>query len=66
MGMKLVAGRDFAESDTAESLPVALVNEAFARRYFGQENPAGHKIRWDLRQGLWHCRGAMQVPAPAV
>jgi predicted permease len=52
MGMTLAAGRDFAESDTAESLPVALVNEAFVRRYFAQENPIGRKIRLGPPQGL--------------
>src|SRR4029077_2066474 len=52
MGMTLVAGRDFAESDTAESSPVALVNEAFVRRYFAQQDPIGHKIRLGPPQGL--------------
>jgi predicted permease len=36
--MHLLAGREFADSDTAQSQPVAIVNETFARMYFGQPN----------------------------
>jgi hypothetical protein len=52
MGTTLAAGRDFAKSDTAESLPVALVNETFVRRYFAQENPIGRKIPLGPPKGL--------------
>jgi putative ABC transport system permease protein len=45
MGMSLVHGRDFADSDTAQGPPVALVNEALARRYFADRDPVGHRIR---------------------
>ena len=34
MRMPLVRGRDFDEHDDASSAPVAIVNEAFAARYF--------------------------------
>lgn len=37
--MHLLAGREFADSDTAGSQPVAIVNEAFARQYLEQRNP---------------------------
>ncbi len=39
MGTKLLAGRDFNETDTRDSTPVAIVNEAFARRFFGGADP---------------------------
>jgi len=38
-------GRTFAEKDQASSEPVAIVNEAFAREYFGAQDPIGRKIR---------------------
>lgn len=36
-GMPLLAGRDFAESDRTGAEPVAIVNAAFARQYFGDD-----------------------------
>ena len=44
LGFPLRSGRDFAESDTAESQPVAIVNEEFVRRYFSNRNPVGLQI----------------------
>ena len=41
----LHAGRRFERSDTAASRPVALVNDAFARRYLGGARAAGAAIR---------------------
>ena len=35
MGTPMIAGRDFDERDTATSPPVAIVDEEFARKYFG-------------------------------
>jgi putative ABC transport system permease protein len=44
MGTRMLAGRDFTSRDTAGSPPVAIVNEAFARKYFAGENPIGRRI----------------------
>jgi predicted permease len=44
MGIPLVLGRDFDERDAEKAPPVAIVNEAFARTYFGKENPIGRRI----------------------
>jgi putative ABC transport system permease protein len=44
LGIPLISGRDFAESDNAYSPPVALISEAFNRRYFPTENPLGRLI----------------------
>jgi len=42
MGIGMVDGRDFRESDlSATSPPTAIVNETFARRAFGNTNPIG-------------------------
>jgi predicted permease len=45
VGMRILAGRDFDETDTATSRKVALVNETFARRYLGPANPIGVTVR---------------------
>jgi putative ABC transport system permease protein len=44
LGIPLVRGRDFAESETATSPPVALISEEFRRRYFPAEDPIGRQI----------------------
>jgi hypothetical protein len=41
MGIALPAGRDFTPGDRAGSLPVAIVNEAFAREFFPDEHLLG-------------------------
>ena len=44
MGIPLLAGRDFTTSDDANSAKVAVVNDVFARYYFGAENPIGRRF----------------------
>jgi len=44
MGIRLVAGRDFTERDTAAAPRCVIVNQAFARRYFGDRNPVGAHV----------------------
>jgi putative ABC transport system permease protein len=44
LGIPLIRGRDFADSDSATSPPVALISEEFKRRYFGTEDPIGRKV----------------------
>jgi predicted permease len=44
LGIPLIRGRDFAESDSATSPPVALISKEFKRRYFATEDPIGRKI----------------------
>ena len=55
MGIRLVAGRGFAESDRAGAPPVAVVNEAFARHFFKNTNPLGHHI------GMWKTDESIEV-----
>jgi putative ABC transport system permease protein len=42
--LPIVAGRRFATTDTANSTPVAIVNEAFVRRVFGGRSPIGSRV----------------------
>ncbi len=44
-GVRPVRGRTFTESDRRESLPVALVNETFARKHFEGAEAVGARIR---------------------
>jgi putative ABC transport system permease protein len=41
MGTRLMAGREFNDRDTLSSPKVAIVNEMFARKFFGGANPVG-------------------------
>ncbi len=41
MNTPLLAGRDFNSSDRTNTIPVAIVNQAFAKRFFNGENPVG-------------------------
>jgi putative ABC transport system permease protein len=43
-GTQLRAGRDFNERDRAGTEDVAIVNDAFARRYFDGNSPIGHSL----------------------
>ncbi|MEW6320418.1 MAG: ABC transporter permease [Acidobacteriota bacterium] len=49
LGIPLLAGRDVAPSDTADSPFVAVVNETFVRRFFPGESPLGKRLTysWD-------------------
>jgi putative ABC transport system permease protein len=44
MGIPLLQGRTFSESDTLESPRVAILTEALAKRLFPDENPVGKRI----------------------
>lgn len=44
LGVPVLAGRDFADSDTASSPHVGIINEEFARQFLPNQNPLGHVI----------------------
>jgi predicted permease len=51
LGMTIVRGRDFSTADNEKSAPVAIVNEAFVRRFFAvNEDPLGKHFGLDLPQ----------------
>ncbi|MGB6827160.1 MAG: ADOP family duplicated permease, partial [Terracidiphilus sp.] len=41
LGTRLLAGRVIGEDDNANTRPVAVINQAFARKFFGSQNPIG-------------------------
>jgi putative ABC transport system permease protein len=47
MGIRLVAGRSFADADTAQSPPVAIDDQALARRFWPGANPLGGRLSLD-------------------
>jgi putative ABC transport system permease protein len=51
MGIRLLGGRDFSARDRVGSPPVAIVNEAFARRYLPGQRPIGQTLRVDSEAG---------------
>jgi putative ABC transport system permease protein len=51
LGISLRAGRVFEASDGEGNLPVALVNEAFAQKYFPGQSPIGQRIETGRFQG---------------
>jgi predicted permease len=44
MGIPIMLGRDFDDRDVASKAGVMIVNETFARHYFGDENPVGRHV----------------------
>ncbi len=51
MEIPLLAGRDFRRTDALNTPKVCIVNEAFAKKYFGMVNAVGHKIGMGIDPG---------------
>ncbi len=51
MRTPLIAGRDFTEQDTRDSQPVAIVSQAFAARYWPEQNAVGKRLE---TYGRWY------------
>jgi predicted permease len=58
MGIPLIAGRDVTAADDSSSLPVAVVNETFARRFWPRHSALGQRIDvgrgWATVVGVLH------------
>ena len=44
LGLKLIAGRTFTESDRAETQPVTVVDEMFVRQFLGNRDPLTQRV----------------------
>jgi len=73
LGLRLLAGRDFARSDTAQSARVAVINQALADRYFPEGHVVGRSLEYEgIRREIIGVVSNMlftprdERPAPAV
>lgn len=49
VGVPVLRGRGFTAADDVDAVPVAVINQAAARRYFPAENPVGRRmIYWGV------------------
>jgi putative ABC transport system permease protein len=56
MGIPLLMGRDFTDSDTPDSLMVTIIDERLAREYWPNESPLGKRVRFGPPESNepWH------------
>jgi putative ABC transport system permease protein len=50
--IRLIAGRDFTDADTATSPAVVLVSDSMARQFWPNENPIGKRLTMTFRPGV--------------
>ncbi|HMC28039.1 MAG TPA: FtsX-like permease family protein [Verrucomicrobiae bacterium] len=48
MSIPIIKGRPFDGRDTSSALPVLLINESFAQRFFPGEDPIGRRVKFGL------------------
>jgi len=53
LGIPIVAGRAIRVADDARAPQVAVVNEAFAGRYWPNESPLGKRLKFDAEADPW-------------
>jgi predicted permease len=55
IGAQILSGRDFNEADNGSGVPVAIVNQLFATKYWPGEEPIGKRLRLfsDTTPGPW-------------
>jgi predicted permease len=69
MGISVVRGRGFDDTDTPAAPRVAVINESFARRHFPDRDPIGHHVRaygqfdWRIVGVVADTRGTTCPPA---
>ena len=61
MGIPLLRGRAFSETDDGGARPVLIVSQAFARRYFPDQDPVGRHVSLNERSPMSCCAAAGPV-----
>jgi predicted permease len=52
MEVPLIAGRNFAESDTYKTRPVAVIDQTLKNRYWPNEDPLGQQLKFGFGRGV--------------
>lgn len=60
MGLRVVDGRWIDEHDRADSPPVVVISQSFARQFFPNERAVGRRLRY------YGARPNVQAPAPEI
>ena len=59
LGVPMLRGRDFLVSDTPKTEYVVLLSASTARRYWGNEDPVGHRLSIDNGGHWWRIIGVV-------
>ncbi|MBS1788101.1 MAG: ABC transporter permease [Acidobacteria bacterium] len=62
MGIPLMKGRGFTDDDRPDGVPVIVVNETMARRFWPGQEAIGKRIRW----GGWNPQGWLTIVGVAT
>jgi putative ABC transport system permease protein len=56
MGIPILMGRDFTNSDARDSMKITIIDERLAREYWPNENPLGKRVRFGPPESNepWH------------
>jgi predicted permease len=52
--MSLLRGRFISEQDGPDTLPVVVISQTLAQRYFGQQDALGHRLRLGREDPRWY------------
>jgi putative ABC transport system permease protein len=62
LGMRVVAGRGFTDSDRKGAPPVLIVNQAFVRRFLNGQDPIGRTVQ---RRVMFNSKQPNALPPPS-
>ncbi|MBI2073146.1 MAG: ABC transporter permease [Gemmatimonadetes bacterium] len=54
MGIPLLKGRGFTDSDRDGAPPVAIIDETMANKFWPGEDPIGKRVTWEVVEGSTH------------
>ena len=57
--LRLFAGRVFSQGDVDLARPITVISQAFARKYFGEENPVGQSVHFAVLDQAPKWNGAL-------